>query len=410
MVGLERPVHILHVLDHSLPFQSGYVFRTLGILKAQRDLGWTTTQLTTPRYNAGPERVETIDGWTFHRTARASAPFASTPVARELLEMRATRKRIEEIIRTLKPDIVHAHSPLLTGIPALRAARKARIPMVYEVRALWEDAAVDLGNASPGGLRYRTTRALETRVLRGADGVVTLCQSMREELASRGVPSGKITIIPNAVDPAVFSQHRRPDQNLSRILGLDGRLVLGFIGSFYHYEGLDLLIRALPEIRAAVPQVALLLVGGGPEEARLKGLSAELDLDAHIRFTGRVPHEDVQRYYDLIDFFVYPRRSMRLTELVTPLKPLEAMASGRIVIASDVGGHRELIRDEITGYLFRPDDPSALAGRVVQVLRDEGAHRQMQEIARRFIETERTWAISASRYQEVYAGLSCHSS
>jgi PEP-CTERM/exosortase A-associated glycosyltransferase len=395
-------VHILHVLDHSLPFQSGYVFRTLGILQAQRQLGWITTQLTTPRYNVRAEGEETVDGWTFHRTPRPSGPFSSTPILRELLEMRATGKRLEDVIRRVKPDVVHAHSPLLTGIPALRAARKAGIPMVYEVRALWEDAAVDLGNATPAGFRYRTTRALETRLMRRADAVVTLCQSMREELISRGVSAGKITIIPNAVDPASFSERRQREESLLRTLGLGDRVVLGFIGSFYHYEGLDLLIRALPEISAVVPDITLLLVGGGPEEERLRDLSTKLNLDPLVRFTGRVPHEQVQRYYDLIDFFIYPRRSMRLTELVTPLKPLEAMASRRIVIASSVGGHRELIRDEVTGYLFRPDDSSALARRVLEVMKNSGAHAQMREVARRFIETERTWTISAARYQQVY--------
>lgn len=398
-------MHILHVLDHSLPLQSGYVFRTLGILRAQRDFGWVTSQLTTPRYNVGPDAVETIDTWTFHRTPASRSRFKKTPIIREILEMRATEKRITEIIRDLRPDVVHAHSPLLTGIPALRAARRANVPMVYEVRGLWEDAAVDLGNTTVGGFRYRTTRALESRLLQRVDAIVTLCQSMREELVSRGLSSEKITIVPNAVDPASFSEHRPRDQNVSRSLGLDGRVVLGFIGSFYHYEGLSLLIQALSDIRNAVPNITILLVGGGPEEKTLKDLTDKLGLNNVVRFTGRVPHGEVQRYYDLIDFFVYPRRSIRLTELVTPLKPLEAMADRRIVIASNVGGHRELIRDEVTGYLFPPDDPLALGRRVIQVVRDAGSHARIRENARHFIETERTWAISASRYQQVYAKL-----
>ena len=384
-------MRILHVLDHSLPLQSGYVFRTLGILAAQRGFGWETVQLTSPRHNAGTPAVETVDGWTFHRTPRPAGRFGVRPVARELLEMRATAARLHALIAATRPDIVHAHSPVLNGLPALWAARRAGLPLVYEVRALWEDAAVDLGHARVGDLRYRATRGLETWLLRRADGVVTLCQAMRREIVARGVPAGRIVVVPNAVDPAHFSAIPERDPALADSLGLTGRRVLGFIGSFYHYEGLDLLLAALPQIRAAVPQAVLLLVGGGPETERLQRLAGELGLGDAVRFTGRVPHEQVRRYYDLVDFFVYPRRSMRLTELVTPLKPLEAMAEGRIVLASDIGGHRELIRDGETGFLFPPDDPPAIAARLVEAMLATDRHPSMRAAARRFIESERTW-------------------
>jgi glycosyltransferase involved in cell wall biosynthesis len=195
------------------------------------------------------------------------------------------------------------------------------------------------------------------------------------------------------------------DEALARRLGLEGRLVLGFIGSFYHYEGLDLLIRAVPAIRERLPEAAVLLVGGGPEDARLRALAAELGVEDAVRFTGRVPHGEVQAYYDLVDLLVYPRRRMRLTELVTPLKPLEAMAERRLVVASDVGGHRELIRDNETGYLFAADDPAALAARVVEAAGDAARHPAIREAGRRFVETERNWAASAAAYRPVYERL-----
>jgi PEP-CTERM/exosortase A-associated glycosyltransferase len=324
---------------------------------------------------------------------------------RELLEMRATAARLHELIGALRPDILHAHSPVLNGLPALWAARRARLPLVYEVRALWEDAAVDLGHARTGNLRYRTTRALETWLLRRADAVVTLCQAMRAEIVGRGVAPGRIAVVPNAIDPADFPATAVRDPSLVDSLGLAGRRVLGFIGSFYHYEGLDLLLAALPQIRAALPQAALLLVGGGPEEARLQRLAGELGLGDAVRFTGRVPHGQVRRYYDLVDFFVYPRRSIRLTELVTPLKPLEAMAEGRIVLASDIGGHRELIRDNQTGFLFPPDDPPAMAARVIAAMLATDRHPPMRAAARCFVETERTWPVCVQACRPLYERL-----
>lgn len=395
-------MRILHILDHSLPLQSGYVFRTLGILSAQHGFGWETIQLTSPRYNSAEVPVETVDGWDFHRTAKPAGGLTLPPIVREVLEMRAAERRITEVIGRHSPDILHAHSPVLNGIPALRAARRAGLPLVYEVRALWEDAAVDLGRTRVNGLRYRVVREMESYLLRRADGVVSLCNPMREELAARGIREERIGVVPNAVDPAYFGRVREYDRTLAEKLGLSGRTVLGFIGSFYHYEGIDLLLSALPRIRAAQPDSILLLVGGGPEEPNLKAKVSESDLDEAVRFVGRVPHGEVRRYYDLVDFFIYPRRRMRLTDLVTPLKPLEAMAQGRIVLASNVGGHHELIRDGQTGFLFPPDDPARIADRIIEVVSAKDRHGPIGDAARHYIETSRTWPSCASVYREVY--------
>jgi glycogen(starch) synthase len=285
------------------------------------------------------------------------------PVLRERAQMHALEQRLLEVARDIRPDVLHAHSPVLNAFPALRVGRQLGIPVVYEIRAFWEDAAVDHGTTTEGSLRYRATRAMETRAVRSVDAVTTICEGLRLDLVGRGVPESKITVIPNAVDVENFAFGVPGDEALRAELGLVGKRVLGFIGSFYAYEGLDLLLRALPAILQQAPDVALLLTGGGPQEANLKQLAQELGLQKHVIFTGRVPHADVQRYYNLVDVLVYPRHSMRLTELVTPLKPLEAMAQGRLLVASDVGGHRELIRDGETGNgVTRQCSPLRCAG------------------------------------------------
>jgi PEP-CTERM/exosortase A-associated glycosyltransferase len=321
---------------------------------------------------------------------------------REAQEMRATERKLQELIEQYQPDILHSHSPVLNGIPTLRAARRARLPLIYEVRAFWEDAAVDLGRTRFNSLRYRAIRQLETYVLQRADGVVTLCEGMRKEIAKRGIPDQRIAVVPNAVEPTHFGRVQERDHSLAERLGLSQKTILGFIGSFYHYEGLDLLLSALPRIRAARPDTVLLLVGGGPEEAKLRSKILQENLAEAVRFVGRVPHGEVRRYYDLVDYFVYPRRRIRLTELVTPLKPLEAMAEGRIVLASDVGGHRELIRDSETGFLFAPDDPASIAHRVIEVLSKKDEHSRIRDAARDYVATERTWPVCASSYRGLY--------
>ena len=313
-------MRILHVLDHSIPLQSGYTFRTLAILEQQRALGWETFHLTSPKHTRPYQPIETVDGWTFHRTRAVAGIAGHVPVLHELAQMAATENRLAEIAGEVSPDIIHAHSPVLNAFPALRIGRKTNIPVVYEVRAFWEDAAASHGTGREGGPRYRLTRMLETRALRQADAVTTICEGLRGDIVARGIPPDKVTVIPNAVNRDEFSGAGAADSTLAAALGLSGGPVLGFIGSFYSYEGLHLLIRAMPAIVAARPDTRLLLVGGGPEEENLKRLARAEGLDDRVVFTGRVPHDEVQRYYDLIDVLVYPRVSVRLTELVTPLK------------------------------------------------------------------------------------------
>jgi glycogen(starch) synthase len=277
------------------------------------------------------------------------------------------------------------------------------LPVVYEVRGFWEDAAVSHGTASEWGPRYRATRALETYALHRSDAVATICEGLRQDILARGIPAERITTIPNGVDIEKFQFATSADLALRASLGLDNRIVLGFLGSFYEYEGLDLLLSSLPAIRKVQPNVVALLVGGGQAEGALKEQAKRMQLDDAVRFIGRVPHHLVQGYYDLVDIFVYPRHRMRLTDTVTPLKPLEAMARGGIVLASDVGGHRELVRDRETGVLFRADDVDDLAHTVLKLITHQDQWDLMRRTARRFVETERTWPASAARYEELYA-------
>ncbi len=386
---------ILHVLDHSIPLHSGYTFRTLSILREQRRLGWDTLHLTTPKQGPTASSQDDVDGMTFYRTPNAEG-------AGLLTQMRLTANRIGDIIRNHRPDLIHAHSPVLNALPSLWAGRRHRLPVVYEMRASWEDAAVDHGTTVEGSARYRLSRALESFALRQADQITTICEGLRGDIAMRGISKERITVIPNAVDAAMFRFGVDADPGLRRSLGLDGATVIGFAGSFYGYEGLDLLLEAARRMLPRHPNLRVLLVGGGPQEHNLKAQAAAIGLQDRVIFTGRVAHADVQRYYGLIDVLAYPRLPIRLTELVTPLKPLEAMAQGRMFVASDVGGHRELVRHGETGFLFRAGDAAALETAIDDLLARREIWPQIRLQARRFVESERTWAASVARYREVY--------
>ena len=388
-------LRILHVLDHSLPLHSGYAFRTLEILREQRALGWGTLHLTTPKQGATATLREDVDGWTFYRTP--------SKVGDGLLkQMRLTAHRLAQLVQATRPDVIHAHSPVLNALPSLWVGRSERVPVVYEMRASWEDAAVDHGSTAEGSLRYHLSRALESFALRHADQVTTICEGLRRDIAGRGIAEDKITVIPNAVDVSAFRFGAEPDTVLRHRLKLDGATVLGFAGSFYGYEGIHLLIEAAQRMLPRHPDLRVLLVGGGPQEQNLKAQAAAAGLQDRVIFAGRVPHAEVQRYYELIDVLAYPRLPIRLTEVVTPLKPLEAMAQGRMFMASDVGGHRELIRDRETGFLFRAGDVAALEAALEELLAQRELWPQLRAQARRFVEVERTWAGSVARYGEVY--------
>lgn len=394
---------VLHVLDHSLPLHSGYTFRTRAILKAQQGHGLEVRGITGQRHNCeAPDNgsPEEVDGLFFHRTpGKPEGP----PALREMGEIEALATAIHKLAQDWRPDIIHAHSPALCGAAAERAARALGIPFVYEIRAFWEDAAVGNLTGTEGGLKYRLTRALETRVARAADALFTICHGLKDDLAARGIPADRIHVMPNGVDLELFGEPVARDDALAAQLGIaPDAPVIGYIGSFYAYEGVDDLIAAMPILRQSHPDARLLLVGAGPMDAAWRTAAAALPEPEAVIFTGRVPHTEVERYYSLVDVLAYPRKSQRLTDLVTPLKPLEAMAQRRLVAASAVGGHRELITDGETGTLFAPDDPGACAAALARLLDSRESWEAIKQRAVAHVRNRHDWAANARDYLSVY--------
>jgi len=395
-------MRILHVFDHSIPLHSGYTFRSYQILREQRALGFDTLHVTSMKHLNPESDKETVEELEFYRTTRFNRLFSKIPLLNQWEVVRSLKKRLREILKTEKVDVIHAHSPMLNGLAAVAVGKEFNIPVLYEIRAFWEDAAVSHGSCREGDLRYRLTHRLESKVVREADAVTVICEGLKKDLIKRGINEEKITLIPNAVDVAKFSGSHAPDQDLKERLGLDGAVTLGFIGSFYNYEGLDILLEAMPMIARKIPKVRLLLVGGGPEEENLREMVKNLRIEKYVIFTGRVPHDKVQKFYNLVDIFVYPRKKMRLTDLVTPLKPLEAMAQHKLVAASNIGGHNELIEDGKTGILFRPDNALDLAGTIIETLENRDKWPEIHTAARTYVEEVRNWKNSVANYPAVF--------
>ncbi len=251
---------VLHILDHSLPLHSGYTFRTRAIMAAQAAIGIEAQGITGVRHvDAGPD-PETVDELTFHRVA---SKVCGPPVLREWREVTVLAEGIERVCDQFRPDVLHAHSPALCGLAALKVARWRSLPMVYEIRAFWEDAAVENGTGREGSAKYLLTRLLENHVIAEADHVVAICDGLRSDLIGRGVDPDRVSIMPNGVDLSLFGDAPQRDGALARQLGLGEGPVIGFIGSFYAYEGLDDLISAMPALLECHPDARMLLVGGG---------------------------------------------------------------------------------------------------------------------------------------------------
>ena len=396
---------ILHILDHSLPVHSGYTFRSQSLFRAQRAMGYEPVVITSPKHEdswTGPRASrETINDFVYYRSGPVRRPLP-VPFARELRLMHVLYRRILEIAATEKPDILHAHSPVLNAIPAMRAARKLGLPIVYEIRAFWEDAAVDHGTYAEGSWKYRLTRFLETRVCSKVDHVAILCNGLKEDLIRRNIPATKVTPVFNGVDIDDFKPCPADPEYL-REWGLTGNRVIGFIGSFYRYEGLDLLVKSFARVAVDHADAMLLLVGGGEVKSELGELVTKLGLGSRVVMPGRIPHERVPGVYALIDVLAYPRYSMRLTELVTPLKPLEAMAMGKALIASDVGGHRELIRHGETGLLFKAGDESALAEQITGLLANSELRDTLRRQGRSWVQEHHSWEKTAECYRKIYS-------
>ncbi|WP_231335241.1 glycosyltransferase family 4 protein [Actinomadura graeca] len=393
---------VLQLVTNALPrTNAGYTVRTHRLALAQRELGVDVHVATRLGYplsqgigDARP-RVE-VDGVPYHRLIPWAPP--SNPV-------RAVGKGADlagRLVRELRPDVLHAVSNHLNAAVALELGQRHGLPVVYEVRGFLEDSWLSRDPAHRETDEfYRLTRELETRRMAEADAVVTLGEAMRAEIAARGVPAEKIHTVPNAVDET-FLRPLPDAAGLRASLGIPADApVVGLTSSFYGYEGIDTLIDAAALLRGRGTPVTLLLVGDGPERGALERRAAGHGV--HAVFTGRVPMESVRRHHAVLDVFAVPRRADRVCQLVTPLKPIEAMAGGIPVIASDVKALREIVEPGVTGTLTVPEEPEAWADSLEELIYAPERRRKIGQSAREWVRAERTWRAVAACYRAAYA-------
>jgi len=409
--GRAPAYRVLHVLDHSWPVLSGYSIRSRSLITAQASIGLLPTVLTGPLHQLEDNGLtdDVFDGIEYYRTpisglTHGPALRKRVPVLRERSVVALLKKEILELAKRKKFDVIHAHSPALCGLGAAQAAAKLGIPFVYEIRAFWEDGAVDQQRTTRKSLRYHLSRALETNVAKRADAVVGIAEHILHDMKSRGIAAAKLFHVPNGVDAAKFPPRPR-DARLAQELGLGGEPVFGFIGTHYRFEGLAWLVRAAAELHRRGARFSMLFIGDGEDVGEINKAIAGAKAGEYIRLLGRIPHDHIQRYYSVMDIMVYPRRKNRLTELVTPLKPLEAMSQSKAVMASDLPALRELVVPEKTGLLFQWDDIGDFCRQAERLLSEPGLREKLGVEARERVLEEKNWPVLAQRYRAVYAAV-----
>jgi glycosyltransferase involved in cell wall biosynthesis len=401
-----RGTRVLHIVTDALPSTSaGYTIRTQEIAVAQRAAGLdphVTTRIGFP-VTAGAidgRATVTVDGVPYHRLLPWVMPGRMDRLYRTHLRHAA------RMTERLQPAVLHAASNYANAVIALALREATGLPVVYEVRGFWEDTWLSRHAANADlklSDRYVRTRALETHCMTDADLVVTLGEAMREEIIARGVPADNVIIVPNGVSEG-FLRPLPDGAALRASLGIQpDEHVVGLVSSLVAHEGIGTLLEAVKILNDRGIKTRALIVGDGPERTALQRQAVALGLNAI--FTGRVPSAKVRDYHAALDVFVVPRTPDRVCQLVTPLKPVEAMASGLPVVVSSVRALSEIVSDRQTGLLFPPLDAGALADRLQQLLDSQELRTKLGTTAREWVARDRTWAHNAARYREAYQRL-----
>lgn len=405
------PGRVRYFLHNSLPYDSaGYATRTHGILTSLRQLGWEAggvTRLGYPIDKPGYDPTvavgdSEIDGVSYQRLLDGvTLPVRKTPVTRFVSEY---VEAAERIVRRDRPAVLHAASNHWNGLAVAELARRYDLPSVYEVRGLWELTRASREPGYVNSQHYRSRVAIEAQAANACDRVITITDALAAEMVDRGVPADKITVVPNGVDTSRFSPLER-DVELEDKLNLRDRTVIGYVGSVLDYEGIDLLIEAAERISGSREDVAFLIVGDGTAFPEIREQVISSGLEESVILTGRVPHDQVASYYSLIDICPFPRRPLPVCEIVSPLKPFEALAMGKAIIGANVAAISEIIDDGNTGVLFEKGNIDSLEEGLIRLVDDKHLRQSVGAAGLEWVRAERDWAKLGGRVDALYREL-----
>jgi glycosyltransferase involved in cell wall biosynthesis len=402
---------LAYLLHNSLPYASaGYATRSHGLLSALVRDGWHVHGATRLGYPYDtwddndyrvPQRSDEIDGVLYHRLLNGRRPYPKWPIGTYLDDY---SRLVEQLAIEHRVSVIHAASNYWNGLAAINVAHRLGLPSIYEVRGLWELTRISREAQYEGSELFRLTAEMEVAACHEVDQVLTITGSLRDLMVNRGVPEEKITVLPNGVDAVRFVPRPR-DQELAQQLGLTGKVVIGYVGSILDYEGIDTLLHATARMKGMRDDFHVLIVGDGAAFDQCQALAGHLSLADLVTFTGRVPHHDVERYYSLVDVAPFPRKPLPVCEAVSPLKPFEAMAMGKVPVVSSVAALQEIVDHGTTGLVFAKGDVEALTTALNQAVGDAELRARLGAAARDWVVRERDWSVLVKQLEQVYSEL-----
>lgn len=410
--GVRGRPRVLHVVTNALPeVQAGYTIRTQGIAAGQRDAGIDAEVVTRLGFPVDTgRRARSADfvhgGVPTHRLL----PVRGVPVRADD-RLAANVDHLERLARELGTEVLHAHSKHDNGQAALLAGQRLGVPVVYEARGFLEETWRSRGGRADSDF-YRLSREAETACMRAADAVVTVSESMRRDIVARGIDPAKVVVVGNSVPMDYLAPV--PDATALRAdLGVaPDAVAVGLVSTLNDYEGVDVLLEAVALVDD--PRLVAVVVGDGPARSDLQSLALRLLPPERAIFTGRVPHARAREHHAALDVFAVPRRRTAVTELVPPIKPLEAMATERPVVVSDLEPLLELVGEgsgggsggaHERGFVAAADDPGAWAEVLHTLLYAPDLRTSTGQEARRWVGRTRTWDAAARTYADLYARI-----
>nr|WP_314092481.1 glycosyltransferase family 4 protein [uncultured Shinella sp.] len=413
-----RPGSVCYFLHNSLPYASGgYATRARGVVQGLTAHGLAVDICTRPGFPLDQKKeltagdvsaTDVIDGITYHRILEpARNRFKQADY------MTRAADAVEVVLRRLRPSIAMAASNYYTGLPVLIAARRLGIPFVYEVRGFWEVTRVSREPGFKFTMPYSVQEFMEAELCREADAVFTLTSAMKAELIRRDVPAAKITLLPNSCDPEVFAPLERSTSLLLKLGIPAGVPVIGYIGSFVQYEGLDDLALACGILKSRGVEFRLLIVGNenvvgsglGPIAQSVIDRAKTGNFEDWVIMPGRVPHDEVPDYYSIIDVAAFPRKAQPVTEMVSPMKSLEAMSMSKTVVVSSVSALAEMVDHGRTGLIFTKGDMEDFADKLQAAAKDPDLRKTLGVNAREWIANNRTWTSAGQIAHSVLSSI-----
>ncbi len=396
---------VLHIFHHYPPTVSGYSKRSREIIK--HTALFSSQVIVTPPIDKNKIPKESVtysgNGEEIYRLKKSPLP-PIRHIGHRLVERLMLERLIRRVFKEHKFDLLHAHMPYLYAEPVMRYAKKKGIKIIYEVRGVWEDSAVAENKIEENSSKYQRRKKGEERTMALADKIVVLSNPLAKEIEERGFEKEKISIVGNAVDCSDF-QPQRHSNRIEVLYHLKGKFVIGYVGTLRKMEGLQNIIRLIPQLKKQNIPVSFFIVGYGEYKKELLNLVDELGLNDDVIFAGAIPPEMIDKYYSVMDILVFPRLRLRVTELVSPLKPLEAMAMGKPILASNVGGLTDYCIDQENALLFNPDDPAESLQKLTEMVENKELRTRLSESARKWVQTNRDWKQQAQHYQHLYQEL-----